>query len=322
MKGGRWGWIALAILLSCSSAFAADRHCTKEEKEAADKVLWLSPADKKLAAQRHLPWGVPRPTQPVAHEALLAHRDYVINYDADLLVPIWTAHRLDFKRLGKSGRINCFRRDVRINAPGASLPADYEEPTFDQGHMTPNGDMSHSEKAVINSFIMSNMTPQFCQFNRGVWQILESIVRLWAHDAGTVYVMTGSVFDRNEDGRRDADNQATRMKSNSGKIRVAVPSHFYKIVIRKGAGGRLESIAILLPHDQTDLDGAPALAYLADNIRPIAEVEKVAGVKLLPGMRVQLHEATKGNPWQYTGKASDSLVFDDCRRTLIARQPR
>lgn len=106
------------------SALAAEaRSCTQAEREDADRRLFLNKADKQRAIDRHLPWGVPQPAAPIANETLLVHRDYVINYSLDLLVPVWTAHKLDAKGLGKLERVNCFRRDPRINAPAASLLA-------------------------------------------------------------------------------------------------------------------------------------------------------------------------------------------------------
>lgn len=309
----------IGLVALSGPALAADRTCTKVEKDAADKILWLGPADKAKSLAKHLPWGEPQPIQPVARERMLIQRDYVIRYDDDLLVPLWTAHRLDFKGLHASDRINCFRKDPRVGAAVASTPTDYKEPIFDQGHMTPNGDMSRSDTTVINSFIMSNMTPQYCQFNRGVWQILENLIREhWAKDFKTVFVMTGSVFDRNSDGQRDPDAAVKHMKSNNGKERVAVPSHFYKVVMRRGAGGAVESLTIILRHDQTDLDGAAAIQYLGQNVRKIADVERIAGIKVAPKLTGTPQEAAGGNLWPITGTLPRSLVSAQCRATAGA----
>ena len=141
--------------LSGYSTDAQSRNCTAEEKASADKQLRLNKKDQQLSIEKHLPWGIPTATVPVDNEDVLVHRDYVIDYDRDLLVPIWTAHRLDAKGLGKIDRVDCFRRDPRINAPHASLPSDYSEPIFDQGHLSPNGDMSRALKPVLNSFVIA-----------------------------------------------------------------------------------------------------------------------------------------------------------------------
>ena len=303
--------------LSGHLAAAPTRNCTAAESAEADKQLRLNKRDQQLSIEKHLPWGVPTATIPVDNEVLLVHRDYVINYDRDLLVPIWTAHRLDAKALGKIDRVNCFRRDPRIDAPHASLPSDYAEPIFDQGHLSPNGDMSRALNPVINSFIMSNMAPQYCQFNRGVWQILESLVRLWVKDKdrGTIYVITGSIFDRDNDGKRDPDASAKRMKSNNGKNRVAVPSHFYKILIHQKDDGSVETVSFLLPHDQTDLDGDPASQYLEKNIHSIEDIEAVAGLKFFPKVAQERPEAETtivkaraASLWPFTGRRPSSLA--------------
>lgn len=252
-----------SALLACP---AAARTCTPDEKAEADKKLWLNKRDATAAINRHLPWGLPEPTASGEHIQVLAQRDYVIGYDLELLVPLWTAHRLNAKGLGRNERVDCFRRDPRIDAPAASLPSDYKEPVFDQGHLTPNGDMSTGLVPVINSFVMSNMAPQFCQFNRGVWQILEALIRVWVKDKGPLYVVTGSVFDHDGDGRPDAGAEVPRMKSSNGKTRVAVSSHFYKIVIHQQEDGMVDALAFLMPHDMTDVAGDDAIQYLERNL--------------------------------------------------------
>lgn len=174
---------------------------------------------------------------------------------------------------------------------------------------------------VINSFVMSNMTPQYCQFNRGVWQILESIVRLWAREKKTVYVVTGSVFDRDGDGKRDADSSAKRMTSNSGKTRVAVPSHFNKILVHQRADGTVDLLAILLPHNQTEVDGDEALKYLEDRIQSVSEIEEVAELKFFPNVpsTSAAAKATRASSlWPIVGTPSKSLVFASCRNTAGA----
>lgn len=317
--------ISIAGLPGYSTAAQA-RNCTAEEKAAADKQLRLNPGDVQLSIGKHLPWGIPTATIPVDNEDLLVQRDYVIDYDRDLLVPVWTAHRLDAEGLGTIDRVNCFRLDPRIDAPHASLPSDYSEPIFDMGHLTPNGDMSHALTPVINSFIMSNMAPQFCQFNRGVWQILESLGRLWVKDRGTLYVITGSIFDRDHDGKRDPDSAAKRMKSNNGKSRVAVPSAFYKILIHQKDDGTVETIAFLLPHDQTDLDSDAAFQYLEKHIRSIEEIEAVSGVRFFPKVAQERPEAEAATVkprasglWPFTGKRPSSLANSpQCRGTAGA----
>lgn len=234
--------ILLGLAIFASPATAA--NCTAAERQEADKWLWLNERDRNASLEQHLPWGAPVPVGEVSNERRLIQWDYVIGYDADLKVPLWTAERVIGSELGKVSRSDCFRKDVRLKSADASTPTDYKEPIFDQGHVTPSANLTTSKLAVHNSFIMSNMTPQFCQFNRGVWQILEEIVRRWAEEYGTLYVISGSIFDWDGNGARDPDDAALRMKSNSGKNRVAIPSAFYKIIAVRAADGSVESLSI------------------------------------------------------------------------------
>ncbi|MBI4990309.1 MAG: DNA/RNA non-specific endonuclease [Rhodocyclales bacterium] len=306
------GTFLACLALLGSVAYA--RTCTPDEKAEADKKLWLNKRDTTASIERHLPWGHPEPIAANTNLRTLAQRDYVIGYDSELRVPVWTAHRLNAKSLGKSERVDCFRRDPRIDAPAASLPSDYKEPVFDQGHLTPNGDMSTGLVPVINSFVMSNMAPQFCQFNRGVWQILEALIRVWVKDKGTLYVVTGSIFDHDGNGQPDASADVPRMKSTNGKTRVAVPSHFFKIVLHQQEDGTVEALAFLMPHDQTDVAGDEAIQYLERNLKSIEDIEAVAGVKLFPEVAGRYPPKATGL-WAFEGVVPRSLVDDRCRAT-------
>lgn len=301
--------LCLLVLILLSqfwiAGFAVARDCTPAEKSAADAQLWLNKRDKTAALTRNLPWGVPQS----AATRLLVQRDYVIGYSDNLLVPLWTAHRLANSGLGKETRVDCFRRDPRIPAPAASLPSDYDDPIYDQGHMSPNGDMTKTLNSGINSFIMSNMSPQYCQFNRGVWQIFESLVRVWAEEQGTLYVLTGSVFDRDGDELRDPESAARRMKSRNGKARVAIPSHFYKILIHRLNDGRVNALAVMMPNDKTNLDGDEAIQYIEDHLVAVADLQKLTGLVLFPAAATPMPDRASAL-WPNTKPAARSLAHN------------
>jgi endonuclease G len=296
-------WRHLSLLLSFSGllvaqpAQATSRNCTATEKADGDHWLWLSPADKALSIQTQLPWGAPVENSATA-DPLLIQRDYVVKYSTSLLVPLWSAEKLKFSSLGKvKGRVECFRGDPRLPAPVASIPSDYKEPIYDQGHSTPDADQDKSVRSVVNTYVMSNMSPQNCQFNRGIWQILEQITRRWSAAQKTVYVLNGAVFDRNNDGIRDSDEVAPRMQSTNGKSRVAIPSAFYKIVAYKRPDGAVAVISILLPHTTANPNGSDALDYLSQHITTVAAIERLTGYDFFPG-EPNLDEATTLWPFE------------------------
>ena len=252
-------------------------------------LLSLDAQEQPEAQQTHLPFGVPTPPTSATNETLLVQQHYIINYDADLRVPTWVAYRLrqtdvDIPR----ERTECFRPDPRLtDADDAAFCVDYEEPVYDRGHMVPNADMTRSEAAMINTYMFTNMTPQHDRFNRVIWQRLERYVRDWARVKGTIYVITGAVFDRGADGQRDADDDAERMESNNGDMRVAVPSHFYKIVLHERPNGFIENLTILLPHTDQSITGQAANPYLADHITNIDAIEALTGIDFLTAVAAE-----------------------------------
>jgi endonuclease G len=297
---------AITTLLS-GPVLATSRNCTSPERDAANHALSLTASAKHQSISRNLPWGAPQSGLDASHEQLLTQRDYIIDYDEDLRVPIWTAHQLNAKSLRKLDRINCFRADPRLASEVASSPSDYKEPIFDQGHMTPNGDMALNTNAIINSFIMSNMTPQHCHFNRGIWEILETLGRFWAAQHGTLYVITGSIFDANNDGQRDGEAEITRMHSNNGQQRVAVPTAIYKIFAYKTIDRGIVTLTVVLPNDETAVTHDQAIDYLTGHVEQIAYVEKRTGLKFFPTLTGNIHEAAGATFWDTAGASFKGL---------------
>jgi DNA/RNA endonuclease G (NUC1) len=264
----------------------------------ADRWLWLNAAGQQRAEQEHLPWGLHSSTQTPSNERLLIQWHYLLRHDGDLRTSLWASYYL-LKRdiTGGVVRKDCFRRDVRLNATHAGLCSDYIEPTFDQGHLAPDADMKKSRRRALQTYMMSNMAPQHCRFNRGVWLLLEGLTRAWARDKREIWVTSGAIFDRDTTPGRDADDSATRITSTNGHQRVAVASHFYKVIVARD-GDRWRSISFVVPHTNDALpSGRDAQAtHVTTFIRTMADIEAHASLDLHPQMDAnQLTEATQAD---------------------------
>ncbi len=176
----------------------------------------------------------------------------------------WVAYRLTKEELaGPFSRTDSFRADTGIPT-GAAAPSDYRGSGYDRGHLAPAGDMTFSEKAMDESFLMSNMSPQDPGFNRGIWKTLEETVRLWADTFGEVFVVTGPVLEK------DSYNVI-------GENRVAVPEYYYKVLLAVKDGSVITA-AFILPNEKTD-------EPLASFAVPADEAERRTGLdffSLLP----------------------------------------
>lgn len=136
------------------------------------------------------------------------------------------------------------------------------------------------------------MAPQLSAFNGGIWSRLERLVRTYAKQYGTVYVLTGSVLQEPID----------RLPSG----RVAIPSDFYKVLLRVPPTGPPEILAILLPHQPFTPDpsiprnqrGAAADAYLADHLVSLKDLERLTRLDLLPKLDLEaLKHAVANELW-------------------------
>jgi endonuclease G len=107
-------------------------------------------------------------------------------------------------------RLNAFKGDRRLREP--VKPSEYLNSGYDKGHMVPADDATNQVE-MLDTFLMTNMTPQHPKLNRGSWKKLEALVRRKVANGGVAkHVITGALYESQE-----------FMKS------VPIPSGYYKI---------------------------------------------------------------------------------------------
>lgn len=123
---------------------------------------------------------------------------------------------------------------------------------------------------MADTFFMTNMFPQCPQLNRGYWSKLEKHVRDLTRDHQNVYVITGPLYlPYNEGDKRFIKYQVI------GPNDVAVPTHFFKVIILENWQGSKEIRAYILPNQEI------AANISLENFRTtVQKVEKLAGFKL------------------------------------------
>ena len=154
--------------------------------------------------------------EPVGSGYVVKHEFYTLSYVEQHEQPEWVYYMLTAAMVnGEAERGDDFRPDAKVKTGSADL-SDYKGSGYDRGHLCPAADMKQSDKAMSETFFMSNMSPQVGAFNRGVWARLEEQVRKWAVEDDTIYVATGPVFVNNI--------------GEIGGNRVTVPGFYYKVV--------------------------------------------------------------------------------------------
>ncbi|XP_065059538.1 venom phosphodiesterase CdcPDE-like isoform X2 [Rhopilema esculentum] len=226
------------------------------------KNLDLSNTEIQKALETHLPLGIPQGGAG-KQGCVLTQRHYVIGYSGYLHVPLWVAYKMTAKQLSINiKRMDCFRRDLRLTRQQSAMCSDYSRSGYDRGHMAPSGDFNFDRFAAQDTYVLSNIVPQSRYFNRrpGLWYQAESVFRDWAMKYDSVYVISGSIFDADNDGFRDKDEQTKRW-THDKKNGVAIPTHFYKIIVRcdvsnttesatPGCGGTLKAMSFVFPHNE------------------------------------------------------------------------
>ena len=93
---------------------------------------------------------------------------FTLEYDESTEQAFWVAYELTRSEVARTvRRTDDFRPDPNIST-GSAILSDYKGSGYDRGHLAPAGDMKFSRQTMIESFYMSNMSPQLPAFNRGI----------------------------------------------------------------------------------------------------------------------------------------------------------
>jgi len=179
-----------------------------------------------------------------------SHKDYVVSYDRRNRTPHWVFEHLTKESVAKNDAVDraksSFIEDDSIHPFFRSKNSDYKLSGFDRGHMAAAGNHRLNQEVCDETFLLSNMSPQVGQgFNRDKWEHLERYVRGLTKVYRNVYVCTGPLYlpqKSPEDGKNYVRYQVI------GQNNVAVPTHFFKVVVGETDSRDLEMEAYVLPN--------------------------------------------------------------------------
>jgi len=181
-----------------------------------------APASPEQAAAVYLAVG--NPSNASASEPnnyLLVNNYFALSYNRDKAIPNWAAWRISPAEVGDFPRPepDPFRPDNRLPKSWKRItPSDYTGSGFDRGHLTPSADRSGSIKGMSETFLMTNMTPQTGDLNRGPWAKLEAYLRTLVTRGNDVYIYAG-VY-----GENGKVKNKVSIPTNDWKVAVVVPT--------------------------------------------------------------------------------------------------
>lgn len=242
----------------------------------ADPTYALTLEERRYAAH-HLSIGKPQ----AVYERV--RQGYVVAYDGRLKIPVWVQYVLRREELdGSAERKDNFRADTSIPLGFRSELTDYEGSGFDRGHMAPAGAMKRSVDVMSESFFLSNMAPQIgIGFNRHIWANLEKAVRGWVEQRGALTIIMGPVFKTSDDGQIEYHV--------IGANHVAVPTHFFKVIVDSKDPDRVETLAFLLPNEKL------TSRHYREFLSSIDEIERLCGLDLLTALPKTIQDAVEAH---------------------------
>jgi len=195
-------------------------------------------------------------------KTVVHHTAYSLLYSEEHEQAIWIAYELTKEETKKAfDRSDKFIVDPDVKT-GSANDKDYRGAGYDRGHLAPAADMSWSNKTMLESFYFSNMSPQDPSFNRGIWKKLEELVRYWANENNSLYVVTGPILSKG--------------LPTIGGNKVSVPNYYYKV---------------LLDYSQPDvkaigfiLENKTEKASLSNFAVSIDSVEAMTGLNFFPNL--------------------------------------
>lgn len=262
-------WMWLLLLLALGGGYALERQ------------------QREHHAYAGLPQGGDWQAWQTRHRVLRSE-GYMVGFSDLRLNPLWVTYRLHSDAALPVGpRPSRFSEDWRSLFPLSH--DDYTGSGYDRGHMAPNYAMArvHGREAQLQSFRMTNITPQRPALNRQAWQRLEqAAMDHFLPLKGELWVITGPIFH----------SQPLRSPSLPGS-RIEIPDAFYKIFIAPARGDRpIKVLAFVMP--QTVRGNEPLEQFLVS----IRDIERATGLnflhKLPQDLQEQLETHIQPAPWQ------------------------
>ncbi|CAM1505295.1 Fc.00g109320.m01.CDS01 [Cosmosporella sp. VM-42] len=226
-------------------------------------------------------YGFPGPIADVA-----TRQGLVSSYDRRLRNPHWVVEHITPASLAMKGgdrKNSNFVEDDSVPQKFRALLKDYFRSGYDRGHQVPAADCKWSQKAMDDTFYLSNMCPQVGEgFNRDYWAHFEDFCRRLTVRYPSVRIVTGPLYLPKKD---PVDNKwYVKYEMIGNPPSVAVPTHFYKVIFAEDGrvGGNVALGAFVLPNAPISND-TPITSFEV----PLEAVERASGLEFANKLPVE-----------------------------------
>lgn len=201
---------------------------------------------------------------------LLCRKGFLLAYSAEHKTPLWVIEFLTAdKAKGNLPSNSKYQPDPDLKKGAQAELDDYKNSDYKMGQMALAATMKWDQKALEESFYLSNMIPQVDGgMNRGIWKLIEERIRDYAINREAIYIFTGPIYE-------------DVVKKTIGSNKVAIPSHIFKIIYDPY---KVEARALIIPNEE--LNAANYHKYFVT----IRDIERKTGLNFLSKLNEKVHE--------------------------------
>nr|XP_022304723.1 nuclease EXOG, mitochondrial-like [Crassostrea virginica] len=221
--------------------------------------------------RRILRYGVPQ-----RGEAPLIYSNHILSYDRSKRTPVWVAERItqDQTQGSANRKYSKFIPDPGIPSLFTAENSDYVHSGWSKGHMAPAGNNKFDQRAMDETFYLTNIVPQDMDNNAGFWNRLESYCRDLTQRFDSVQILSGPLTLPTQ---TDPQGQKLVVYPVIGPNEVAVPTHLYKIILVESNGTPSAIGCFIVPNKPIKNKNS-----LKEFQVSLEEVQKRTGVEFFP----------------------------------------
>ena len=188
-----------------------------------------------------------------------------------------------------------FKEDISIEEPYRSRNSYYHNSGYDRGHLAPAADFHFNDDdndsdMMKSTYNLCNISPQFPELNRILWNQLEQLIRQMAikcyheEDEAVTYVTTGPIYLPASQ-IDDKTYQYTMKGIGKPPSLIMVPTHFFKVVVvlDKTESNILYFACFVLPNDPSITETTKSKS-LQSFVVPWVDLETVTGLTFYPDL--------------------------------------
>jgi endonuclease G, mitochondrial len=176
----------------------------------------------------HVEFGTPSDGSP-SNDLILAKRTYTASHNCAEGGPNWVSWNLNKTHFGDAPRSSSFYSDATLPAGCYRVvTSDYTNSGYSRGHMVRSEERTWSSDDNKQTFLMTNVLPQYQDLNGGPWYKFEQYLQDLAQNGNKeIYVIAGGTGNRGT-------------LNNAGK--VVIPTYTWKIAVVLPYGLGLSSV--------------------------------------------------------------------------------